>query len=353
MVAILAALAMPVSNPYQAAGFEALETIRRDFAMEGSPLYGDAFVVGKKPVQVAFNWGCGVMLSALVSAAKADERARPWLRSYAEASRKYWNPAGPVAGYDVLPMPKSADRYYDDNAWMALSLTDAATVLGDPKFGVHAMEALRYALSGEDSTLGGGVFWRESDRKSKNTCSNAPTAAACLALYRSSKTPSLLAAAKRLYGWTRETLRDPEDGLYWDSIDLAGKIDKTKWSYNSALMLRSALGLYSETREEAYRSDAVDLAKASKVYWLKEGRIDDEGRFAHLLLEAWAAAAEAVPEGGVTSADLSAVLDSLRKDRDSAGRYPAHWGKPKQTSRVELLDQASAARAFLEVGARL
>ncbi len=220
-------------------GFEALEQIRKEYYLPKSKLYAEEITADGKKSGPAFNWGVGVMLSALNAASRHEPKYKAWLREYADASRVYWNDKPPVAGYDVLPGPKDVDRYYDDNAWMVLALVETHEILGDRKYLDWAEQALDYVLSGEDEKLGGGIYWRETEKRGKNACSNAPSAAACLAVAKYRRQKELAAKAQELLTWTQEHLQDPTDGLIWDNKNLSGRIDKTKYSYNTGLFLRS------------------------------------------------------------------------------------------------------------------
>jgi hypothetical protein len=110
------------------AGLQALKDLKREFAVAGVPGYAEQSVDGK-PNGVLFNWGVGVLLSAMNAAARHDPEWKKELARFVEATRAYWNPLGPVPGYDVLPGAKPVDRYYDDNAWMAIALVEAYDVL--------------------------------------------------------------------------------------------------------------------------------------------------------------------------------------------------------------------------------
>jgi uncharacterized protein YyaL (SSP411 family) len=218
-------------------------------------------------------------------------------------------------------------------------------VTGKSEFLGYAKEALAYVLSGEDEKLGGGIYWREKEKASKNTCSNAPSIAACLAVFERTKEQRLLETAKRLYAWTKKNLQDPSDSLFWDSIALGGKIERTKWSYNSALMIRSAAELARLTGERAYKKDAEEIASASEKKWLVNGRVADVGRFAHLLIESF----NFVPNEE-RQKKIDAALKWLHTSgRNEKGLYGGRFDlSPSPNSkRFELLDQASAARAFL------
>lgn len=314
MIAALAMMTLPSPDPAEW-GREALDMIRREYYLPRLKLYSER----ADKQQPAFNWGVGVMLSALNAAAKHDEKYKPWLREFADATRVYWNDGG----YDVLPAPKPKDRYYDDNAWMALALLETHEVLGDAKYLSWAKGALDFALKG--LAKDGGVYWRESDRASRNTCSCAPTAAACLALGGVYE-----AQGKAIFDWTSKNLQDPADKLFWDSLSNRGRIDKTKWTYNTALMIRAADKLGAESLEP--------MTDSSKARWLKGGKIADPGRFAHLLLEAW------IRAEGLKPSHVSAV-EAVYRARNPKGFFPSNWADLKIQENPEILDQAAFARA--------
>ncbi|MEQ1821402.1 MAG: glycoside hydrolase family 76 protein [Fimbriimonadaceae bacterium] len=308
-------------------GKEALAMIRRNYYLPKAKLYSER-PYRKQP---AFNWGVGVMLSALNAAARVDKKYIPWLREYADASRVYWN----KGGYDVLPAPKPLDRYYDDNAWMALALLETYGILKDEKYLKWARGALDFALSGKSSDAG-GIYWREQEKSTMNTCSNAPTALACRLFARDSLDEVLNLRGEDLYEWTFQNLCDREgDWLYWDSLSTNGERDKTRWSYNTALMIRTSKYL---------NTNPTPTFDNSLKKWLVNGKLCDPGRFAHLLLEAW------VDVKGYQEVYLR-PLEAVRSARSPKGYYPAHWSELKVASNPELLDQAAFARACFVLAA--
>jgi len=347
-VAMIAATQTPAPNSatFEKWGKETLATIRRDFYMPGRGLYADALTPNEKPKQVAFNWGCGVMLSALNAAARTDSKYDAWLREYADASRSYWNTKGPVPGYDVLPGPKDVDRYYDDNQWMAMALVETYEHLHDPKYLDWASQTLTYILSGESGDLGGGIFWKEAEKTSKNTCSNAPAAAACLAVYEHTQDRALLRKAVELYSWTKKNLRNPLSGLMWDSISLSGKVERTEWSYNTALMIRTASRLYALTGLKSYADDAIAFEQSSVPKWIRSDSFTDPGRFAHLLFESWIIQQRDVSDLPGVNRGIRALEALHANSRSDLGLYPDRWNAKPPQGKVELIDQASAARAF-------
>lgn len=288
------------------------------------------------PSQPMFNWGIGVTLSAENSLAKLDSSRKSRLTQVLMMCERYWNPQGPVPGFDVLPDKKGdQDRYFDDNAWMVMALVDSYEITRDPRWLKSAEASLTYVLSGEDDKLGGGIYWKEREKTSKNTCSNGPAAAACLAVYRNSKNPQHLAKAQQIYSWTKAKLLAP-DGLYWDNIRLDGSLDKTQWSYNSALMLRTAKELAQITGKSVYCEDAEKLESACIKRWVKaDGTIDDELQFAHLLFE------NLDPK----NFDAKGCVSKLLEGRNSAGFFGTRWGKTSE-GKHQIIHQASAVRAL-------
>ena len=328
-------------------GFEVLEQIRREYFIPNSRLYAEEIDGTGKKSGPAFNWGVGVMLSALNAASRFNPKYKSWLREYADASRVYWNDKGPVPGYDVLPCPKPVDRYYDDNAWMVLALMETYEILGDKKYLDWAEQALNYVLSGYDEKLGGGIYWKETEKKGKNACSNAPSAAAALAVDKYRRKEELVRRAEGLMRWVNRTLVDPKDGLVWDNQNLNGRIDKTKYSYNTGLYLRGWKML-----EPYIPLDNPGLKRTydnSLKYWIvsETGAAKDGGRFVHL----WFEGLVAVDPGNLeTRGVIVRALDYTYKNaRNSDGRYADRWDRPidKNRKKFSLIDQASAARAFL------
>lgn len=335
-------------------GEEALLQAMADHYLPTRGLYADSWTAEKGKSGPGFMWGAGVLLTALEGAAQADKKYQPWLNDYVEKLDVYWNPLGPVPGYDVLPVPKPVDRYYDDNAWIVLALIEAHRDFGGYAYLPRATKTLDYVLSGWDEKLGGGLYWRESDKASKNTCINSPAAVACYEMFLVTKKERYRQWGDKILDWTLANLRDEADGLMWDNINLAGKVDKTKWTYNTALtfralMLRSVL-TKDKTQAAKWRNDAITMADAALTRWQdpETGAYKDGGRFAHLLVESLLANDRLEGKARYLPSVLRALTFVREQVRDPQNRYPEHWHKPQTTPlpKCELINQASAARAY-------
>jgi len=337
---------------YRKWGFETIDLIQKQLFLPDRRLYGEEAKASEPPLHPAFTWSVGVTLQALNAAASSDRKYRPLLQRYVDEIGCYWQTEGPVAGFDVLPMPKSKDRYYDDNEWMVLALVNSSDILKSKKALEMAKNAFAYVMSGKDSKLGGGIYWRESDKASKNTCSNGPAAAAAIALFEKTGDRALLETAQELYAWTKDHLRDPTDGLYWDNVALNGRVQKWKFSYNTGLMLRSAALLYKYTKRDDYSVDAREMQASSLKHWTDaDGSFTDDVKFMHLLTENWLLADKLIP--GIQ--DPKPTLEAGLRHMHDLSRDPlGHFGNkcndvPKKGnySPFKLIDQAAAAQMFL------
>jgi uncharacterized protein YyaL (SSP411 family) len=302
-------------------------------------------------LQPAFMWSAGVQLTALAAAARLEPEAyRDRLLQYAESLQAYWKERDGIGGYDVLPPPNEPDRYYDDNAWIVLALVEIYEVQPDEKYLDRAENALKFVLSGEDDVLGGGVYWRERDKKSKNACSNAPTVAAALRVFQKRSDPKWRAAADRIFEWTRQNLQ-ADDGLIWDNRKLDGELEEQQYSYNTALMIRACCLFYEITGERQWLEEAQRLARAAEAKWVEPetGAIKDGGSFAHMLVEALLAVYEIDGDPRWRRLVEHALVYLHDKVRDPEGRYDHSWDEPtrRRLWKFRLIDQASAARAFL------
>jgi hypothetical protein len=345
---LLLAIALLLSgcaNPMRDWGRDELTRIEQNFALRGENegLYRERLNAD----QIAFAWPVGVQLTALTGAASIDRSYVPRLRQVIDATDQYWRTdANGLGGYDASCRNAGAlDRYYDDNAWLVLALVEANDL-------PRAQRTLQFVLSGEDQKLGGGIYWHETKRDSKNTCSNAPAIVACLAVDSLAGNHDHLATARRLHDWTESHLRDiTGDGLYFDHIKLDGRLDRTKWTYNTALMIRAKCMLFDVTRERKYLDDAQQLALAADRRWVKPntGAIADDSQFAHLLAEAFLELADRNVDAKHWRAVVARTVTFVHdRNIDANGFHPKKWdATPDQPIKnPELIWQASAARAY-------
>ena len=216
----------------------------------------------------AVVWGQGGGLSAFVALREAsvDTEQEEYYRSLEDDMFKgiqhFWVTDHGRTAYSVYP-DSGNDRFYDDNDWLAIDFCDLYALTKNKKYLEKAQTLYNYIYSGWDDVLGGGIYWCEQKKTSKNTCSNAPAAVLCMKLYNLTKDNTYLEQAKKTYDWTKNSLRDPEDFVYWDNVRLDGSVDKAKYTYNSGQMIQAGVLLYQQSGDKAYLKDAQETARGA------------------------------------------------------------------------------------------
>ena len=215
-----------------------------------------------QPNPYSYLWPFSGTLSAVSALVESDasygrlldRRVLPGLSQYLDTLR---HPAAYASYINTAP---ASDRFYDDNIWLGIDFCDLYAATGEARYLDRARMIWRFIESGMDDVLGGGIYWCEQQRHSKNTCSNAPGAVYALKLHAATKDPRYLERGKALYAWTRERLLDPSDELYFDNVSLDGKISPAKFAYNSGQMIQAGVLLYRATGEPAYLEQAQRTA---------------------------------------------------------------------------------------------
>lgn len=233
--------------------------------------------------RVAYLWPTSGMFSALNALLETtgDQKYEqmiqsvilPGLECYYDSLRV------PACYQSYLTESGKADRFYDDNLWLGLDFLDLYKQTDDSTYLASARNIWSFIESGCDSILGGGVYWCEQKKESKNTCSNAPAAVLALKLYSVTKEKHFLEMGQSLYDWTKEKLQDPSDYLYYDNVTLDGQVNKTKFPYNAGQMLQASVLLYNLTKKNSYLEEAQRLASACSQYFFENFVSDDKKSF--------------------------------------------------------------------------
>ena len=225
----------------------------------------------------SFLWPFSGTLSAVAAIIETDPSWKdtldmivlPGLQEYYDAVRQ---PAAYASYIETTPL---ADRFYDDNIWLGIDFTDLYRLTGDKSYLANAEEIWKFIESGTDDVLGGGIYWCEQKKGSKNTCSNAPGSVYATKLYMATANPAYLAQGIELYNWTKSNLLDTSDYLYFDNVNLEGKVARQKYSYNSGQMIQAACLIYNITKDQTYLDDARRTAAACYGYYFEDWTAED------------------------------------------------------------------------------
>jgi uncharacterized protein YyaL (SSP411 family) len=341
----------PATANYRQKAEEQTDYIQKNFYVASAKRYRPSFPVNPKELPYDFMWGNGVQFSALVGAARHNPtKYKQALYDFREGLQTYWDPIAPVPGFNAYCSgPGGDDKYYDDNEWLVLGFAEAYEITRDPMFLKDAQNTQKFVLSGWDSKLDGGIYWKV-DHKSKNTCSNGPAAASALRLVQVAQQKDQMEWAVKVRDWTDSRLLDT-DGLYWDNIDINGKIEKTKWSYNTALMIYTKILFHQLRKDKKSLTEARRHADAGLAAWTDPAtgslqKTEDAPRFTHLFCESLLRLYDVTKDVKYLNAVRRQASYAYRYARDPQGGY---WDKWKLVThspdeRKTLIENASAAR---------
>jgi rhamnogalacturonyl hydrolase YesR len=269
-------------------GRETLDSIYTHYSVEGTSLlreihpfaeeYKATYLASEeqanRPNPYAYLWPFSGTFSAVNALLEAtndknyqqllDTKVLPGLEEYLDTKRT------PSAYASYIHTAPPSDRFYDDNIWLGIDFSDTYTMTGEQKYLDKAKLIWQFIESGIDEQLGGGIYWCEQKKESKNTCSNAPGSVLALKLFEATKDSNYFHQGKALYHWTKTHLQDPSDNLYYDNVGLNGRIGKAKFAYNSGQMLQSAVLLYKLTKEKSYLTEAQNIAKSGYNQFFQE-----------------------------------------------------------------------------------
>lgn len=306
--------------------------------------------------QPAFAWTQSMMVLMLAAAARCDARYDPLLWNYTHTLGAYWRVGHGVGGFDVLPGKVPLDRYYDDNEWMTWGFLRAYAATHKAAYLSVARRDFEFVLSGRSNRLGGGIYWHEQKKTSKNTCSNAPAIIDALKLYSDTGDRRYLAIARKLYRWLNAHLLDRKDYLYFDHIDLNGKINRTTWSYNAGAMLIANVLFYRITHAAVYLRRARRIARAAQKRWVDSatGGIKDPGFFAWVLLDGYEQLYKIDHNKRWQNIAIRALNYVHTHCINSRGLNAAQWDRPVHAIKpAKLINQACVGGAYLSLAASI
>ena len=286
-------------------------------------------------------------LCAYIQAANEMEVLEPnkqYMLSVEHAINQYYSDKPPYPAYqDYVLKERLSSRFYDDNQWIAIAYLDAYNRKHKKKY-LEASEMIcRFMLGGLDTVAGGGIYWKEGVKTTKNTCSNGPAVLVLLQLYKITHKKEYLKTALDIYQWTNKHLQSPV-GLFYDNIETSTlKIGKALFSYNAGTMLQSNVLLYQITKDKNYLDEAERIATAGREQFFKYGRLpNSEYWFNAVMLRGYEELYKVDKNKGwieFYEQDADAIWNTERDANNMLG--------PKSIKR--LIDQA----AMIEIYARL
>ena len=215
-------------------------------------------------------WPSIEMLHALVAGeSRMPGRYRDAIAQVVAGLEQYYDPDA-HAYCAWLMFPGNNDKYYDDNALVAIALAEASRVTGEPRYRKRAREVLsRFSRQGwDDSGSPGGMSWGtdpgNAQGPDRGACSTGLTALAALLLAQDGiDRKRNIAWAREMLEWTRDNLQD-EDGLIMDAlVPPDWHVRDVKWTYNTGHVMRGWIELFRLTGDDAHLAEATRLGEAA------------------------------------------------------------------------------------------
>lgn len=345
----------PIWSIQAARGEQLYDLIRKYYSIPAYHLFRENYPPRPDDRATSYLWPFSAMLSANTVMLELPDGMRKYQKKLDElldGLNRYWDDLRDPPGYQASPKEfYRDDRYYDDNIWIGTDLTDLYRITRQVKYLKQAEAVWAFVISGWSDELGGGIYWCEQKRNTKNTCSNGPAAVFALKLYRATGDQAYLSWALKIYQWTKQTLQSPS-GIYWDNIDLNGRIDQQTYTYNTGTMLHSAVLLYQATGDLQYLEEARRLAKASLEHFAP---VNPDGErffpkrdpwFTGILFRGYQALYEVDHDRTYIDAVIRNIDYAWEHCRDPYGLLSRDWSGASMENEKWLLDEASMVEIY-------
>lgn len=263
-------------------GKEIYELINQ-YYRKSNGLYNESYPGQSNDPTYSYLWPYDVMVSGATALYRVGYGLN--LTEFVDNYQKYYNTkyvGGKwIEGYASATNGSTGNgtRFYDDNSIVGLNILKSYEIFNHVRFLERSSKIVEFLKTGKDNILGGGLWWNEDEKNipsnpnsNKPTCSNGYATFFLLNYYKrcpENEKSTVLAFAKELYDWLKANLRDPADNCYWNDVGASGVINKTKWTYNTGVMIQNALRLYEITLNSSYLDDAIKSAEGSYKLFLR------------------------------------------------------------------------------------
>lgn len=262
----------------------------------------------------------------------------------------------PSAYSSYINSAPKADRYYDDNIWIGINFIDLYRLTNDTTYLKKAEMIWEFVCSGIDEKSGEGIYWCEQKKESKNCCSNAPASVYAFKLFETTGDSLFFYQGKELYEWTKKSLQDSTDLLYFDRIMPDGKINKAKYPYNSGQMMQSAALQYKLTKNPVYLKEARNIAQSCHNYFFsklktknnKEYKVFKDGNiwFNAVMLRGFAELYELDRDKTYINTFMHTLDHAWVESRNTKGLFNTDLSINTQNSKKWLLTQAAMVEMY-------
>lgn len=324
---------VPVENNYYRYALDALNAVDRDLRISNSVSYYE----NQKRDFISYIWGNIFLLYAYSEMFELDNKVgTEKLEECYNNFELYFSPDYKnISGYcnTQIEGGVNPNRFYDENGWTSIGLSEAYKRTSNEKFLEKAKKAYEFVLHGEDDVLGGGIYFKEEfkledGRVQKNTICSGVAILSAMNLYEITAENKYLEDAKRISKWTIDNLYHTTWNLFGDAkyVD-NGEVRWDIWSYNSGFMIRGWLKMYQVTNDNYYLEIAKKTMEAAEKKWFDSGTgaLKDPGYFAFTIIDCFFDFYDLEKDKKWLDKAYLCVDYIHNKLRDMNSRYPEWW----------------------------
>lgn len=362
----------PVTPPieeevvYHERAKEMFDLIQAYYKHGSTGLYNESYPTQSGDPQFSFLWPYDGLVSAAAQLVRLGYDVN--FADMVDNFERYWRESAngvQVGGYGSSTDGNNGGgtRFYDDNSIVGLSLLEAYELTKETYYLERAARIVNFLKSGEDAVLGGALWWNEDQKNiegeansNKPACANGYATQFLLQYYSvcpASEKKDVLDFAKRLYEWLKKNLQDPSDHCYWNDVNAKGAVNKTKWTYNTGVMVQNGICLYRITGQSAYLEEAIASAQGAYDYFVKARNgvnlsyPDNDPWFNTKLLRAYI---DLQPLYTQADAWITAYADFInngyKKARTDAGFFYEDWTGAQPKRYYSLLMQDAVVESY-------
>lgn len=348
-----------LEQPYMEMAERTYKTLVKYYFVKEQRLFLENYEKRSDDRDFSYLWPFSGVLSAVNALAKMTgegEKYQKELIHVLNSLEKYRDVDVDPAAYDSYVIEQGGgSKFYDDNQWLGLDFVEAYKTLGDRHYLDMAKEMFDFSISGWSDELGGGIYWQEDHKTSKNTCSNGPAAVLAMKLFEETGQDEYMIWAKKILEWTK-ILWNPESGVYGDHVKIDGSIDRTTYTYNTGTVIHANALLFKATNDSIYLEEARMLAQNSLTHFTTKHPdisihlLPPTPWFNAILFKGYLALYEVDPDKDRT------FIDTMRNNidyawahaRDVHGLFSPDWsGKTGMDKKHQwLLDQAPMVEMY-------
>lgn len=214
--------------------------------------YRKAYVSRTGQIQGTEFWDTAEILEAFLDAYEQTEN-KTYL-SYAEKiATIHFNAANAKVNWCAN------NAFNDDIAWVCIGFTRLYNFTGNEKYLTIAKNNfdIMWARAYSPDVLGGGLWWKDDQKNTKNSCIQCPASIAACLIGKATKDDSYYEKAKEVMEWEFEVLFEEDTGKVYDCKQTNGNYNYWASTYNQGTFVGACTLLHEKYGDQKYLDYAV------------------------------------------------------------------------------------------------